>query len=93
MYEYFESIINKFPMKIIRIDKDLNPAWNNIFKKENRNMLGKKETEEFYTSVARLMVVAKQEKPDIHQTAVGLSKRVKEPNDTGWQKLGKLKVP
>ena len=36
------------------------------------------------------MFVANRVRPDIHQMIVVLSPRVKEPNDTDWQKLVRM---
>ena len=77
MENYVERMINNFPMKISRSDTYLTPDGNNIFEKCNRKSLVKKETEEFHTSVARGMFVAKIAIPDIHQTVMVLSTRVK----------------
>ena len=74
-------------MKIINSDVDLTPAGNNIFEKGNIKSLGKKVTEQFRTSLYRGIFVAKRERPDIHQTVVVLSKRVKEPNENDWKEL------
>ena len=54
-----------------------------FLKKVKSKSLGKKETEEFHTSVARGMFVAKRLRPDIHQSVVVLSMNIKEPNKTG----------
>ena len=70
---YIERVIKDLPMKIIRNDTDLTPSRNDIFEKDSIKSLGKKETEEFHTSVARGMFVAMIESPDIHKTAVVLS--------------------
>ena len=64
-------------MKRIKGNTDLNPPGNNIIEKCNRKRLGKKETEEFHTSVARGMFVTRRAIPDIHQTVALLSNRVK----------------
>ena len=87
---YVESIINEFPMKISKCYTDLTPSGNNIFRKSNSIILGKNETEEFYTSVSRGMIVDKIDIPGIHQTVAFLSTKVKESNDTGWQKLARM---
>ena len=87
MKNYVERMIHEFPMKISSSDTDLTPDGNNIFDKCNRKSLGKKETEEFHTSVAIGIVLDKRAIPDIHQTFAVLLKRVKEPNDTDWKEL------
>ena len=73
-------ITNELLMKIIRIDTDLTPSRNTIFEKGNRKSLGKKETEELHTSVARVIIFSDIVRPYIHQTAAVLSTRVKEPH-------------
>ena len=84
---YIERVIKDLPMKIIRNDTDLTPSRNDIFEKDSIKSLGKKETEEFHTSVARGMFVAKRAIPDIHQTVAVSSTRFKEPNETDWKEL------
>ena len=90
MNDYVERVINKFPMRISRSDMALNPAGNNISEKGDIKRLGKKETEQFHTSVSRIMFIAKREGPYIHQTAAVLSTRVKEPNDDDQQNLVRM---
>ena len=76
MDDYVESMIIQFRIKIIRIDKSLTVSRNNLFENFNRKSLGKKETEDFHTSVARGIFVNKIVRPDIHQTFVMSSMRV-----------------
>ena len=53
MDNYVEMIINEFPIKVSNNDMSLTPDGNNIFEKGYKKRLGKKETEELHTSVAR----------------------------------------
>ena len=82
MDDNFERMINELPIKIIRSDMALTPDRNIFFEKGNIKKLGKKETEEFHTSVTRGIFLDKRVRPGIHQTVAVLSKRVKEPNET-----------
>ena len=82
MYNYVERINNDLPMKISKSDTDSTPDRNNLFEKGNIKRMGKKESEEFHTSVARGIFLAKRAIPDIHQTFAVLSTRVKGPNKT-----------
>ena len=77
MNNYVEMMIIELPMKRSISDTDLTSDGNNISEKDNRKIMGKKETEEFHTSVARGMFVVKISRPDIHQTVAVLSTRVK----------------
>ena len=77
MDNYVERMINEFPMKRRKSDTALTPTGNNIFGKDNRNRLGKKETEELLPSAARRIFVAKRARQDIHQTAVVFTIRIK----------------
>ena len=90
MDNYVKRVINELTMKISKSDTYLTPAGNNIFEKGKSKILGKKLTDEFHTSSARNVFVAKIEIPDIHQEAAVLSTRVKEPNDTDWKKLARM---
>ena len=65
-------MINEFPIKIIKSGMGLNPSGNKVFEKGNSKRMGKKETEEFHNSVARVVFVSKRARPDIHQTTVVL---------------------
>ena len=44
MEDYFERMINGFPMKISKSDTDSTPDGNNLFEKGNIKRLGKTET-------------------------------------------------
>ena len=77
-------------MKISKSDTDLTPDGNNTFEKGNSKRLSKKENEKLHTSVERGIFLTKRAIPDIHQTVVVMSTRVKEPNDTGCNNLVKM---
>ena len=60
MDHYVERMVNEFTIKISKNDTVLIPSGNDIFEKGNIKRTGKKETEQFHTSVARIMFVAKR---------------------------------
>ena len=90
MDNYVERIINELPIKLSKSGMDVTLDGNNCFEKGERKRLGKKETEEFHTSVVRGIFVSKRAGMDIHQTFTLLSTIIKEPNETGWQNLVRM---
>ena len=81
MDDYVERIFNDFLMKISKSNRDLSSARNDLFEEGNRKILGERYSEEFHTSVERGIFVTKRVRPNIHQTVLVLSIRVKEPNE------------
>ena len=77
MEDYVERIINELPIKISNSYAALTPSGINLFEKGNSKSMGKKETEQFHTSVARGMSVAKIDRLNIRQKVVMFSNMVK----------------
>ena len=87
MCDYIENMLNEFPMELAESDMATTPATDNLFRKGHGKKLQKERAEDYHTSVARGLFVCKWARPDIQPTIVVLCTRVKEPNESDWNKL------
>ena len=87
--EHIGNIINSFPEKFQKTQKELTPCASNHYDK-GKGGLSEKEKEMFHSIVAQALFVSNRSRPDILPTVVVLSSRVRNPNEDDWKKLGKL---
>ena len=83
-------MIDEFPVKLKSTDTATTPASNNLFEKGAEKKLDKKRAEAFHTTAAQALFMGKRVRPDIQQAILVLCTRVKEPNESDWQKLIRL---
>ena len=90
MSEYIENMVDDFPIKLKTTDTALSPAAENLFGEGPSKKLDDKRKETFHTWVAKGLFVAKRARPDIHPAIAVLCTRVREPNESDWNKLIRL---
>jgi len=91
MGEYIQVSIEEFEKDTLtKIKMFLTPATNNLFHIRNgpeRNMLGHIQKSQFYSTVVKLLFVAKHGRPDILLAVSFLTTKVQEPDMDDWKKL------
>ena len=90
MSDYIESMVNDFSVDFTEADKAATPAAEDLFNVDESELLDKKRKEEFHTFVAKSLFVCKRARPDIHTATAALTTRVKQPNESDWNKLIRL---
>ena len=87
MTKYVEDLINGFPIKFKKEQVALTPAGEKLFEIGQGKRLEDKRREIFHSTVAKGLFLAKRGRPDIQQTIALLCTRVREPNESDWNKL------
>ena len=90
MDDYTDKWLENFPIDLKSTDIMMTPAGNNLFELGHSKLLSKERKEQFHTNVAKGMFIAKRARPDIQPTVAVLATRVREPNESDWQKLLRL---
>ncbi|MGA0888342.1 MAG: Ty1/Copia family ribonuclease HI [bacterium] len=90
MDDYVERMIKEFPVQLKSTDTAMSPAANDVFELGKGKELEKKQKEVFHSTVAKGIFLSKRARPDIHQAIAVLSTRVKEPNESDWNKLVRM---
>jgi hypothetical protein len=76
------------PFKFDAKDTQPTPAADDLFDKgDESKLLSKEQAEDFHMCVAKGLFLCKHARPDIHPTIAVLCTRVKQPNESDWQKL------
>jgi hypothetical protein len=91
MCDYVKGMLDDFPIKFDAKDTQPTPAADDLFDKgDESKLLSKEQAEDFHTCVAKGLFLCKRARPDIHPTIAVLCTRVKQPNESDWQKLIRL---
>ena len=90
MSYYAEQMIEDFPIKLNKSDTALTPATDKLFHVDKSKRLDKTRAEQFHTFVAKALFISKRERPDIQPTVAVLCTRVRESNESDWNKLIRL---
>jgi hypothetical protein len=85
--KYVENMINKFPVKLGKKDMAKTPAGDNLFNLGTGTKLDTKRSKIFQIFVAKRLFLCKRARPDIQQAILVLCTRVKDLNQTDWEKL------
>jgi len=83
-------LLNDFPSHWRTTDIANTPAANNLFYKGIGKKLDNVKSEQFHTTVAKALFVAKRARPDILPTVSVLTTRVRNPNVSDRNKLIRL---
>eukprot|EP00957_Ditylum_brightwellii_P090374 6882042-Ditylum_brightwellii.AAC.1 len=63
-------------------------AVDHLFKVNKQGVsLDEKKVQQFQTTIARMLLVCKRERPNIQPTIVFLTTRVRQPDKNNWKKL------
>jgi hypothetical protein len=88
MCDYVKGMLDDFPIKFGAKDTQPTPAADDLFDKgDESKLLSKEQAEDFHTCIAKGLFLCKRARPDIHPTIAVLCTRVKQPNESDWQKL------
>jgi hypothetical protein len=91
MCDYVKGMLDDFPIQFDARDTQPTPAADDLFDKgDESKLLSKEQAEDFHTCVAKGLFLCKHARPDIHLTIAVLCTRVKQPNESEWQKLIQL---
>ncbi len=85
-----EQMLDEFPVKFTKKDHVATPANDNLFNVDNSKPLDDKRQAIFHTYVTKCLFLSKRGRPDIQPTVAALCTRVKDPNESDWNKLIKL---
>ena len=89
MYDFLEDILIDAPPEFD--GEDVTPATKTFFiVNENSPLLPLEKAEYFHCTTACFLYAGKRARPDIQVTMAFLCKRVREPNESDWTKLGRL---
>ena len=87
MKKYVEDLITSFPIKFDKKQVALTPAGERLFDTGQGKSLEDQRKEIFHSTVAKGLFLAKRARPDIQQTIALLCTRVRDPNESDWNKL------
>ncbi len=87
MDDCIKMLLDDFPRYWRTTDIASTPAANYLFDKGIGKKLDNVESEQFHTTVAKTLFVAKRARPDILPTVSVLTTRVRNPNVSDWNKL------
>ena len=87
MSDYIKSMVKDFSVDFAETDKAATPAAEDLFNVDESELLDKKRKEEFHTFMAKGLFVCKHARLDIHTATAALAKKVKQPNESDWNKL------
>ena len=90
MEDYIKRLLDDFPRQWRTSDVASTPAANNLFDQGIGKKLDNIDSEQFHTTVAKTLFVAKRARPDILPTVSVLTTRVRHPNTSDWNKLIRL---
>ena len=93
MTKYVKDMIKEFPLDLKSTDTVMTPATEDLFTvKTGKNVkkLQQHQQQSFHTVVAKGLFLCKRARPDIQPTIAWLCSRVKEPDETDWEKLVRL---
>jgi len=85
------DMIDNGPVKLKRSDTAMIPASSDLMSRDDDpKILSKQRKEQYHNIVAKGTFVAKRSRPDIQPTVAVLATRVKEPNESNWNKMVRL---
>ena len=90
MKRYVQDMLHDFPIQFRKEQVATTPASEKIFITGMGKPLENTRREIFHTFVAKGLFLSKRARPDIQQAIAVLTTRVKEPNESDWQKLIRL---
>ena len=85
------DMVDNGPVKLNKCDTTMTPASNDLISRDDEaKALDKVRKEQFHNTVAKGIFVAKRSRPDIQPTIAVLATRVKNPNESDWEKMVRL---
>ena len=90
MLDYMKAMVADFSIKFKPKDTAATPATPDLFAEGTGAKLDKEHREEFHTFVAKGLFACKRARLDIHTAVTTLCTRVKNPNQSDWDKLIQL---
>ena len=89
MIEYMKAMVRDFPEDLTDTSEN-HAAAPDLFKASVGAKLGKQQSEDYHTFVAKGLFACKRARPDIHPAVAVLCTRVKEPTESDWDHLTHL---
>ena len=90
MTKYVRNMLETFPVQLNEKQTARTPAGDNLFDEGRGKKLNKERAEAFHTTVAKGLFLCKRARPDIQQPISLLCTRVKDPNESDWNKLVRM---
>ena len=91
MRDYVSSMIEDFPKEELPDKKVVSPWTDNLFKVDEESpRLNKEQSEQFHTTTAQGLFLAKRGRPDISPAIAYFTTRVIESNEDDWKKLVRM---
>jgi len=85
------DMIDNGPVKLKKSGTAMTPASSDLMSRDDdAKFLSKQRKEQYHNIVAKGIFMAKRSRPDIRHTVAVLAMRVREPNESNWNKMVRL---